>query len=170
MACEICKKKEVSVEGKCRSCFVKYLEAKARKNIHISRNDRVMLMEGQNAGAKVLGFILDAILAERNLTVERSDVPKEGFLIFSLENLDDRNAKFLGEVFRNISAKTGDKFIFPLADITQAECEAYCRIKNIEFEKNINSVEDEFIKKIEKEHIHTRHALGKSQETFDEKN
>ncbi len=168
--CVLCKKRLAEHNKKeCVQCFIRRIEHSLRKQIRASKvmgsSSAVLIIDKKDAPSKVLEKIVSQIAKQQRKEViamqEQPDKIKDSKAILSPATMDELNAKFMSGILGSTSKENQNNLIFPLEKITREECENYCEIKKISFEKtNLKNDIEEFLQRIENSQPGTNFALS----------
>src|SRR3989344_4236779 len=167
MNCKSCGKVALESMELCRNCFIDSVENRIKKEIRLApKEEPIIIVTDGTAASKVLEKIVSQIQKESRKELKKVSTLQEN--AFVPATLDEINSDFLkGVFFRNNSGKNMQKFIFPLAKVTSEECELYCRIKGISFEKKNKDAMQEMLSAMDKRYPGTHFSLKSSRDQLE---
>jgi len=165
MNCKSCGKIALESMELCRNCFIDSVENKIKKEIRLAPKEgsMVIIIDG-SAASKVLEKVASRIQSRKEL--KKVSTLQEN--TFVPATLDEINSEFFKKVFfRNNSGKNMQKLIFPLAKVTSEECELYCNLNGIDFEKKNKDEMQEMLWAMDKSYPGTHFSLKSSRDQLE---
>jgi hypothetical protein len=184
MKCIKCKKTanlKVQNEHVCRSCFLKIIEKRVRRDLRISKlikkNDRILLIDNNSAAAKASIYLfrkitaaLPAIIKEKKTRYDiGQEITGKFTKIIIPWTADDEDEYLLLTIFENKKLnylgnfrKKEKVYIKLLLSVSESEAEMFCTILNFEYKKQKKTVIRNLLDKFEAEHPEVKFSLLKS--------
>lgn len=192
MKCVKCgKKSQVKVQNldACKSCFLKILQKRVRKEIRINqlikKNDKILIIDDGSAESKSAIFILPKILKDLPVNIEikkktyniGEKISENYNKIIIPWNADKEGEYFLSCVFHNKEMlylghfeKHNKNYLKIFLPVLEKEVQLYAEINKLDFKKTKrNSVEEEFLDKLEKKYPEIKFSLLRSADYFSKK-
>jgi len=178
MNCLKCNKKQ-RIKGFefCRNCFVSIIEKRVRKDLRVSekirKGDALLIIDDGSCSAKLNIQLIKKIVGDitkikvkkqKNFEISKK-IDFKGKIIVPW-NLDDEILLFMRRFFSNEPFRylgNYNNIVKPLVCLKQNECELYCKLLRIKFNKRKEKKDlTEFIEKIEKKYPGTKFGILKS--------
>ncbi len=165
MLCNACRKHE-ALEGRqhCISCFVRLTQQTVRKAL----KEALHGVESYNLepSRSAAGILLARMAASVESRAKQSDDAK---VILSSATLDEFNSQFLENLTsRKPSEVSAESIKFPLAAVSLADCELFCEIKGLPFERQqLSSPTAVLLQKLEKRYPGMHHGLKSARDKLE---